>query len=144
MKIAIKKTHPDAILPTRANPGDSGLDLYALLPDGQLVLGPGEWKLIRTGIAIELPEAGYEAQVRPRSGLAARAGVQACFGTIDSGYRGEVHVNLFNFSYVAWKIDSGRRIAQLVIAPVVYAEVFEVDELSETERGLACFGSTDV
>lgn len=153
MEIRIKKTHPDAIIPTRKHPGDSGLDLHALLPDGPAYINPGERRRIRTGIAIELPEPrclddgdremwGYEGQVRPRSGLADKAGVQTCFGTIDNGYRGEIMVNLFNLSFDGCRIKDGDRIAQLVIAPVLYPTVIEAEELSETERGEAGFGST--
>ncbi len=149
MDIRIKKTHPDAIIPRRANPGDSGLDLHACLPDGNVFIPPGEHRVIPTGIAIELPMAGpfgvtYEGQVRPRSGLAAKHGIQTSFGTIDNGYRGEIAVNLFNFSYGLYRVSDGDRIAQLVICPVVYPAVVEVTELSVTERGVAGFGSTGV
>jgi dUTP pyrophosphatase len=150
--IRIKKTHPDAIIPTRQKPGDSGLDLCACLPDGPVWVKSGEHRVIPTGIAIELPPPplyatyvhGWEAQVRPRSGLAANRGIVGAFGTIDSGYRGEVGVNLFNHSWVAFKVSHGDRIAQLVIVPVVYPSVVEVDQLSETERGVDGFGSTGI
>jgi len=158
MEIRIKKTHPDAIIPTRAKPGDSGLDLHALLPDGPSYIQPGERRRIRTGIAMELPRGdlqyakdgvwndlcGFEGQVRPRSGLADKSGVQTCFGTIDNGYRGEIMVNLFNLSFDTCRVVNGDRIAQLVIVPVVYPTVVEVEELSVTERGEAGFGSTGV
>jgi len=154
MEIRIKRTHPDAIIPTRSRPGDSGLDLHALLPDGPAYLQPGSRRLIRTGIAIELPEphpillghgaalSGFEGQVRPRSGLADKVGIQACLGTIDNGYRGEIMVNLFNLSFDSCKVNHGDRIAQLVICPVVYPTLVEVEELTPTERGEAGFGST--
>src|SRR5690606_24739935 len=96
---------------------------------------------IPTGIAIELPE-GYEAQVRPRSGLAARHGIVGVLGTIDNGYRGEIGVILVSQSFYGEVIQDGDRIAQLVVCPVAYPEVEEVSELSETERGVAGFGST--
>jgi dUTP pyrophosphatase len=158
MKIRIKKTHPDAIIPTRQKPGDSGLDLHALLPDGTAWIAAGERKRIRTGIAIELPEPelksvgdgvwaqlfGYEAQVRPRSGLADKSGVMTVLGTIDNGYRGEIAVILFNHSYVGHRVANGDRIAQLVLCPVTYPEVTEVDVLADTERGTGGFGSTGV
>lgn len=152
MKLKIKKTHPSAILPTRAKPGDSGLDLYACLPDGPVTIAPGEHSVISSGIAIELPVNpefatyihGYEAQVRPRSGLASKNGIVTSFGTVDNGYRGTVGVNLFNHSWLSFTVRHGDRIAQLVIAPVVYPEVVEVAELTETERGVAGFGSTGV
>lgn len=153
------KTHPDAIIPTRGKPGDSGLDLRALLLDGSITIPPGERRRIRTGIAVELPgdecavgyainsppiKFCYEAQVRPRSGLAAKHGIQAAFGTIDNGYRGEIEVTLFNLSFNAYTVRPGDRIAQLVVAPIAYPAVVEVTELSETERGAGGFGSTGV
>lgn len=143
MKLRIKRLHEQAILPRRQMAGDSGLDLYALLPDGPVTIPPGERLLLRTGIAIELPE-GFEGQVRPRSGLTARNGVQAALGTIDVGYRGEVQVALFNLSYRQHRVLDGDRIAQLVVCPVALPEVEEVDTLTETERGLGGFGSTGV
>lgn len=142
MELRIKRLHPDAILPTRARPGDSGLDLYALLPDGPCHLAQGERKLFWTGIAVELPE-GTEGQVRPRSGLTSQ-GIVAAFGTIDSTYRGDIGVTLFNNSFRPIAVRQGDRIAQLVVAPVLYPTVIEVSELSETERGAGGFGSTGV
>jgi dUTP pyrophosphatase len=139
--LKIMKTHPDATVPTRGKPGDSGLDLHALLLDGSLTIPPGERRRIRTGIAVELPE-GLEAQVRPRSGLASKAGVQSAFGTIDNGYRGEIEVTLFNLSFNSYTVRNCDRIAQLVVAPVAYPDVVEVTELTQTERGDAGFGST--
>lgn len=144
MEIRIKKTHPDAIIPVRKYPGDSGLDLHALLPDGPIHIRPGERQRVRTGIAIELPRHvadleiwGYEAHVRPRSGLADKSGVQTCFGTIDNGYRGEIWVNLFNLSFDGCRINNGDRIAQLVIAPVLYPTVVEVDGIRSEVRNAA-------
>lgn len=143
MKLRIKKLHPRAILPTRARPGDSGLDLHVLL-DSHTHLAPGEGWLFQTGIAIELPE-GYEGQVRGRSGLTKRR-IFACggLGTVDNGYRGDVGVFLFNNSPSLLVLNPGDRIAQLVVCPVVYPEVMEVEKLSETERGANGFGSTGV
>lgn len=141
MKIRIKKTNPSAIIPRRAKPGDSGLDLHAHLPGGAAWLPPAGRLTIPTGIAIELPE-GYEAQVRPRSGLAARHGIVGVLGTIDNGYRGEIGIVLISHSSYGEVIQDGDRIAQLVVCPVAYPEVEEVSELSETERGVAGFGST--
>jgi dUTP pyrophosphatase len=143
MELRIKKTNPDAILPTRAKPGDSGLDLYACLPEGPVHIRAGDRMRISSGVAIELP-GGHEGQVRPRSGLAHSAGVQTAFGTIDSGYRGELWINLFNHSYNGHTVRHGERIAQLVVCPVAYPAVVEVEELSETERGADGFGSTGV
>jgi dUTP pyrophosphatase len=144
MELRIKRIHPDAIIPTRARPGDSGLDLHALLPDGDAFIQAGERRRVRTGIAIELPPA-HEGQIRPRSGLADKNGVQACLGTIDNGYRGEIAVILFNLSFEGCKIRHGDRIAQLVIQLVAFPEIVEViEELSYTERGTSGFGSTGV
>jgi len=147
MELRIKKTHPGAIVPTRQKPADSGLDLHALLPEGSTWIGAGERRRIRTGIAIELPPpdpGGFEAQVRPRSGLADNAGIQTVLGTIDNGYRGEIEVILFNLSYQGYRVSDGDRIAQLVVVPVVYPTVVEVEELSGSERGDSGFGSTGV
>jgi len=157
MELRIKKTDVRAIIPTRKKPGDSGLDLHAIIDDGYAWILPGERLRIMTGIAIELPEPqlestglglwgkvrGYEAQVRPRSGLAAD-GILCSLGTIDNGYRGEIGVTLFNHSFDRFRVRHGDRIAQLVICPVVYPTVVEVEELSETERGADGFGSTGV
>ncbi len=143
MELRIKKAHENAIIPRRAKPGDSGLDLYAYLPDGPEHLFPGERRRISSGIAIELPE-GFEGQVRPRSGLAHDAGIATVLGTVDNGYRGELWVNLFNHSFDIHTVRHGERIAQLVICPVAYPELVEVEELTETERGTDGFGSTGV
>ena len=143
MELRIKRLQPSAILPTRAKPGDSGLDLHANLPSqGHAVIGPGERGFFWTGIAIELPE-GTEGQVRPRSGLSSQ-GIVAAFGTIDNGYRGDIGVTLFNNSFRSFTVRHGDRIAQLVVAPVLYPTVIEVSELTETERGVGGFGSTGV
>jgi len=154
MELRIKKTDVRAIIPTRKKPGDSGLDLHAIIDDGYAWILPGERLRIMTGIAIELPiwgtihwpttdHFGWEAQVRPRSGLASD-GILCSLGTIDSGYRGEIGVTLFNHSFDRFRVRHGDRIAQLVICPVVYPDVVEVEELSETERGADGFGSTGV
>ncbi len=124
----------------------SGMDLRAALPAEKAVELPGGQRvLVPTGFAIALPH-GYEAQVRPRSGLAAKAGITVLNtpGTIDSDYRGEVKVILVNLGDAAFTIKRGERIAQMVIAPVVQARLQEVDTLDETERGAGGFGSTGV
>ncbi|XYK78953.1 MAG: dUTP diphosphatase [Labrenzia sp.] len=120
----------------------AGLDLVAAVDDG-LTLQPGSRALVPTGLAMALP-AGYEAQVRPRSGLAAKHGVTVLNtpGTIDADYRGEVKVILINLGDTAFEISRGDRIAQMVIAPVLQAEIEEVEILSETSRGTGGFGST--
>lgn len=145
MILKTKRTKPNAILPKRAKPGDSGLDLHLCMPEGRgtLVLNGNQSLCVDTGIAIELPE-GYEAQVRPRSGLARKQGVVAVLGTIDNGYRGEIGVTLLNHSKHQVWLGHGDRIAQLVVAPVALPDVVEVTELTETERGSSGFGSTGV
>jgi dUTP pyrophosphatase len=155
MKLRIKRLHPEAIIPTRAHPTDSGLDLHACLPGvGSVWIPPGERVRFNTGIAIELPRvelytglaaAGYEAQVRGRSGLTAK-GIIACggLGTVDNGYRGDIGVTLSNQTFEGFMVRHGDRIAQLVVCPVVYPEVEEVSELTETTRGTGGFGSTGV
>lgn len=130
-------------LPKYETPQSAGMDLRAFLPDGPVTLQPLERKLIPTGLFMELPE-GYEAQVRPRSGLALRRGVTVLNspGTIDADYRGEVCVILINLSHEDFVVDDGERIAQMVIARCEQAEVVEVQELSDTERGAGGFGHT--
>ena len=118
------------------------MDLHAYLPDAPVHLEPGKQTRIFTGIAIELP-AGHEAQVRPRSGMT-KNGLVVPIGTIDNGYRGDIGVVVFNHSFQYHIIRHGDRIAQLVVCPVAYPDVVEVEELSETERGNDGFGSTGV
>ena len=131
-------------LPAYETTGSAGMDLRAAVAAFEpVVLQPGERRLIPTGLKIAL-EPGYEAQVRPRSGLALKHGV-TCLnspGTIDSDYRGEVGVILINHGQVAFEIQRGERIAQMVIAPYAQAVMAEVDALDETARGAGGFGST--
>ncbi len=122
----------------------AGLDLLAAVPEtAPLILLPGEHALVPTGLTIALP-SGYEAQVRPRSGLAARHGVTVLNspGTIDADYRGEISVILINHGNAPFAVRRGERIAQMVIAPVVRAELVPVTSLSTTHRGSGGFGST--
>ncbi|MDE1936974.1 dUTP diphosphatase [Bradyrhizobium sp.] len=122
----------------------AGLDLLAAVPeDSPVILAPGKYALIPTGLSIALPP-GYEAQVRPRSGLAARHGVTVLNapGTVDADYRGEIGVPLINHSDVPFTVRRGERIAQMVIAPVTHAELVPVATLSVTLRGSGGFGST--
>ncbi len=124
----------------------AGADLRAAVPsDTPMTLKPGERALVPTGMAMALP-AGYEAQIRPRSGLAYKHGI-TCLntpGTIDADYRGEVKVLLINHGPEAFKINRGERIAQMVIAPITQPEFESVDKLSDTIRGTGGFGSTGV
>jgi len=141
VKIVNRSTNP---LPTYATAFSSGMDLRANLLE-KLVLSVGERKLIPTGLYIELPQ-GYEAQVRPRSGLALKQGI-TCLnspGTIDADYRGEIGVLLINLSGQEQVIQHGDRIAQLVIQPVVQCAWETVTELSDTQRGGGGFGHTGV
>ena len=144
MKLNIRKIHPEAIIPTYATNGAAGLDLSARIPF-EIYLQPGVRATIQTGIAIELPE-GFEAKVRPRSGLAHKHGVTVLNspGTIDADFRGEIGVILINLGDEAFKISAGDRIAQLVIAPVIQAELVLAEALKDTERGDGGFGSTGV
>ena len=136
----------DLDLPAYETAGAAGMDLRAAVADGEpMVLSPGRRALVPTGFVFEIP-AGFEAQVRPRSGLAFKHGI-TCLnspGTVDSDYRGEVKVLLANLGEEAFVIERGMRIAQMVIAPVTQARVAEITEASETARGAGGFGSTGV
>lgn len=138
----VKKIHPNAILPKYACAGDSGLDLFAV---EDLSLEPGEFKVIRTGIALELPEH-HEGQVRSRSGLAAKFGIAVLNspGTVDNGYRGEIKIILINHSRQKFIGQAGTfAIAQLVVVPIAFCSVAETEMLSiSTDRGDNGFGST--
>jgi dUTP pyrophosphatase len=136
----------DLPLPAYQSAGAAGLDLHAAVPaDAPIIIEPGRWASIPTGIAIALP-AGTEGQVRPRSGLAARNGITILNapGTVDSDYRGEIRVILVNFGLELFAVERGTRIAQLVIMPVTHAQLSEVKTLDETERGAGGFGSTGI
>ncbi|SPP91250.1 MULTISPECIES: dUTP diphosphatase [Bradyrhizobium] len=137
--------HADGLaLPAYQTSEAAGLDLMAAVPDSEpLTLAPSQYALVPTGLAIALPP-GYEAQVRPRSGLAAKHGVTVLNspGTIDADYRGEIKVILINHGAAPFVIKRGERIAQMVIAPVVQAALVPVATLSVTDRGAGGFGST--
>ncbi|WP_407177669.1 dUTP diphosphatase [Bradyrhizobium sp. STM 3562] len=131
-------------LPAYQTTHAAGLDLLAAVPEtAPLVLGPGQYAMVPTGLSIALPE-GYEAQVRPRSGLAAKHGVTVLNapGTVDADYRGEICVLLINHGRAPFTIRRGERIAQMVIAAVSQTELIPVKSLSPTERGGGGFGST--
>jgi dUTP pyrophosphatase len=141
MTLRVRRLDARARLPTRAYPGDAGLDLYAL-EDG--LLGPGERASIRTGVAVEIPD-GQAGLVLPRSGLAAKHGIALVNapGLIDAGYRGEVCVLLLNTDRsVPFALAAGDRIAQLVLVRVETPAVVEVEELPLSERGAGGFGSS--
>lgn len=137
--------HADGLpLPAYATQGAAGLDLVCAAPeDGPITLQPGAFAAIPTGFALALPE-GYEAQVRPRSGLARNHGVTVLNtpGTVDCDYRGEVMVLLINFGGGPFEVTRGMRIAQMVVAPVTQIMLEETGNLSETARGSGGFGST--
>ncbi|WP_326894609.1 dUTP diphosphatase (plasmid) [Rhizobium beringeri] len=142
-QLRVRLLNTKAQVPTYGSEEAAGADLYAAFDEEKRLVLPGERALIPTGIAIEL-QPGTEAQVRPRSGLAAKHGITVLNtpGTVDSDYRGEIKVILFNTSQEAFEIKSGDRIAQMVIAPVIRG-VFEVAEsLDDTSRGEGGFGST--
>ncbi|MGH6896917.1 MAG: dUTP diphosphatase [Acidobacteriota bacterium] len=140
VRVRVKKMTRSARLPSYAHAGDSGMDLLA---DEELVIAPGDWSRVRTGIALQL-QKGTEAQVRPRSGLAAKHGVTVLNapGTIDASYRGEIEVILINLGHDEFRVTPGTPIAQIVISPVLKAELDLVETLSPTKRGGKGFGST--
>lgn len=167
MNLPVKKLHQDAVLPKYAKEGDSGFDLVAV---EDVIIEPGETKLIKTGLAFDIPK-GYEIQVRPRSGITLKTKLRVQLGTIDSNYRGEVGVILDNnyndpyddgeilyraysvkqevvgtdhYPFGTYLIRKGDRIAQGVIAAVGYTGFKEVLELSQTSRGTNGYGSTGI
>ena len=141
-KIAVKKLNENAILPTYGSEFAAGADLYAL-PGEEIVIAPGETKLIHTGLAMEIPE-GYGGFIYARSGLASKRGLAPAnkVGVVDADYRGEVMVALHNHSLVPQTVASGERVAQLVIAPFLKVPFEEAEELNTTVRGEGGFGST--
>lgn len=142
IKIEVINMTSDLALPQYQTPLSAGMDLLAAV-DGEVTLTPGEIKLIPTGLKISVPD-GYEAQIRPRSGLALKHGISMvnCVGTIDADYRGEVGVILINHGKESFEIKRGERIAQMVINPIVQADFQVVAELENTERGEGGFGHT--
>ena len=142
MTLRFRKLHPDAVLPSYAHPSDAGMDVRSVQ---DLTIAPGKRALVPTGLVMLLPPM-YEAQVRPRSGLALKSGVTVLNtpGTIDSGYRGEVGVILINLGEADFSVKKGDKIAQIVIAPVTQPTIEETDCIDETDRGTGGFGSTGV
>ena len=145
IKIKIKRLSSDFLdipLPHYATKGSSGLDLRAAV-NNNIILKAGKFVLVPTNLSVEIP-LGYEIQVRPRSGLAAKHGIGVLNspGTIDSDYRGEVKIILFNFGTEDFEINRGDRIAQMVISKVYIAELIEDSNLSESQRGEGGFGHT--
>jgi len=140
-EVKFKKLHPDAVIPQYQTSGAAGMDLVAI---ADTTLQPNQFVLVGTGLAMELPP-GWEAQVRPRSGLAAIQGITVLNtpGTIDNDFRNEIKVILINHNGL-YTVHKGDRIAQMVIAKAVQATVVESKELSDTKRGMGGFGSTGV
>ena len=142
MTVRFRRIHPEAELPAYAHQDDAGMDLRSV---EDCIVPRGGRRLVRTGLQMELPP-GFEAQVRPRSGLALKHGVTVLNtpGTIDAGYRGEVGVILINLGAEPFKVEKGMKIAQLVIARVTQADVVEVSAVDSTDRGAGGFGSTGI
>ena len=142
IKILIKRLSKEVALPKYETSGSSGMDLSANINTG-VNIEPGKTAIIPTGLALSIPK-GFEIQIRPRSGLAAKQKISVLNtpGTIDSDYRGEIKVILINLSQESFKVEKGLRIAQMVVCPVVQAQLKEVNDLNETARGEGGFGST--
>ena len=142
IKILIKRLSEQVSLPKYETAGSSGMDLSANI-DAKINIEPGKTAIIPTGLALSIPK-GFEVQIRPRSGLAAKQKISVLNtpGTIDADYRGEIKVILINLGQESFKVEKGLRIAQMVVCPVVQAQLKEVDNLNETERGKGGFGST--
>tara|TARA_B110000444_G_scaffold244542_1_gene264102 strand:+ start:394 stop:834 length:441 start_codon:yes stop_codon:yes gene_type:complete len=143
-KIQIKKLSNDVLTPKYETPGSSGMDIAAYI-EQEVTINPGDKALIPAGFSLSIPQ-GYEVQIRPRSGLAAKKSITVLNtpGTIDSDYRGEIKIILINLGKERFSVKKGERIAQMVICPVIQAQLVEVKELSVTHRGTGGFGSTGV
>ena len=143
-KILIKRFSNKVLTPKYETKGSSGMDIAAFI-ENKIIINPGSKEIIPTGFSLSIPE-GYEVQIRPRSGLAAKQGISDLNtpGTIDADYRGEIKVILINLSKNKFIVENGLRIAQMVVCPVIQAEFQEVQELSKTTRGSGGFGSTGV
>ena len=141
-KIQIKKLSNSVLLPKYETLGSSGMDIAAHIREN-VIINPGEKALVSTGLSVAIPR-GYEIQIRPRSGLAAKKNITVLNtpGTIDSDYRGEIKVILINLGKEKFIVENGERIAQMVVCPVVQADLEEIEELADTERGSDGFGST--
>ncbi len=142
MQVKVKKLNEKAILPIYSSKSAAGADLCALL-DEPIAIAPGETVFVKTGLALEIPE-GYVGLIYARSGLACKRGVAPAnkVGVIDSDYRGEIMVALFNHGENAQNIEPGERIAQIVITPYLTADFIQVEEITDTERASGGFGST--
>ena len=141
-KILIKRLSKEVSLPKYETNGSSGMDLAANI-NANINIDPGKTAIIPTGFSLSIPK-GFEVQIRPRSGLAAKKKISVLNtpGTIDADYRGEIKVILINLGQETFTVEKGLRVAQMVVCPIVQAKLKEVDDLSETERGKGGFGST--
>ncbi|MGA1112326.1 MAG: dUTP diphosphatase [Candidatus Pelagibacter sp.] len=142
IKVLIKKLYPEVQIPAYKTNGASGMDLMAFIKE-PIILKPRTSCLVPTGIALAFPE-DFEIQIRPRSGLAAKNSISVLNtpGTIDSDYRGEIKIILFNHGNIDFKINNNDRIAQMILTPVIKMQLDEVEDLPETVRGEGGFGST--
>jgi len=143
-KIQIKKLSSSVSIPKYETSGSSGMDVAAYIKN-DIIINPGEKAIIATGFSLAIPK-GFEVQIRPRSGLAAKKNITVLNtpGTIDADYRGEIKVILINLGNEKFTVQSGERIAQMVVCPVVQADLEEIKELSNTDRGSGGFGSTGI
>lgn len=140
LQLYFKRLRDDAILPTRGSDFSAGLDLYA---SHSVILETGSFKTISTGISVAIPE-GYYGRIAPRSGLAAKFGIDVLAGVVDSDYRGEVGVILANFGQKDFEIKQGDRVAQFIIEKIILPEPVFVEDLPQTNRGEGGFGSTGI
>ena len=138
LRLLIKKLDDEAIVPTKANHNDAGFDLYSVI---DTVIDPDSREVVKTGISMAIPE-GHAGLIWPRSGMAVKQGVDVFAGVVDSGYRGEVMVCLYNSSSSPVEISKGDRIAQMLIQPVPLVRIAEVSNLDDTSRGGGGFGSS--
>jgi len=138
MEIKITKLHPDAKIPQYAHHNDAGMDLFCV---ETITINPGERLQIKTGIAMEIPD-GYVGLVWDKSGLSHKFGLRTLGGVVDSGYRGEIMVGMYNLSTEPYVFEVGHKVAQMLIQKVEQPSIVEVEELSESVRGDKAFGST--
>ena len=143
-KILIKRISKEVQLPKYETDGSSGMDIAAYIKNS-IVIHPGQTEMISTGLHLAVPN-GFEVQIRPRSGLAAKKNITVLNtpGTIDADYRGEIKVLLINLGDKPFRVETGSRIAQMVVCPVVQAKLEEVEELKKTRRGEGGLGSTGI
>lgn len=140
MELLVKKINPQAKLPEYAHANDAGMDLFCL---EKISLAPGARQAVSTGIQMAIPE-GYVGLIWDKSSVPFNYGVKTMAGVIDAGYRGEIKIMLINLSAETVSIEAGQKIAQMLIQPVIQAQIIETDDLTETARGTGAFGSTGI